>query len=320
LGSAVLSLVVVAVSQLQNREVAEQAYLRTTQNQLGMLATAIYDGRKQSDQILLNTVSDRWRQIGHLDSPPDEHFLIVNNVDSSVILDTAYRGPAHHPPRSNEINQVIIAVREQMGTRMLPLQLRPSDIFQPEDGEQLLGSFRNADGRNWLLGIYRSRAGLRASASQFSLFGTLIVMCGLAMPVSLLLMYYTYHLAQRDQVLAERARSRLAAIVQDSEDAIFAQTFDGVITSWNQGAERLFGYTEVNAIGRKSEEIIPSVRSLEEGRIIVEVGRGERVEERAIETIRTCKDGMSVHILETISPVNDERGRQVGVSIIAMLS
>jgi len=317
LGSAVLSLVVVAISQLQNREVAEQTYLRMTQNELGMLATAIYDGRKQSDQILLNTVSDRWRQIGHLDSPPDEHFLIVNNVDSSVILDTAYRGPAHHPQRSNEINQVIIAVREQMGTRMLPLQLRPSDIFQPEDGEPLLGSFRNADGRNWLLGIYRSRAGLQASASQFSLFGTLIVMCGLAMPVSLLLMYYTYHLAQRDQVLAERARARLAAIVQDSEDAIFAQTFDGVITSWNQGAERLFGYTEVDAIGRKSEEIIPSVRSLEEGRIIVEVGRGERVEERAIETIRTCKDGMSVHILETISPVNDERGRQVGVSIIA---
>jgi PAS domain S-box-containing protein len=317
LGSAVLALVIVAVGQLQSRDVAEQDYLRTTQNELGMLATAIHNERGQNDQALLNAVFDRWLWIGNLNSPPDEHFVIVNNVDSSVILDTAYRGPAHHPPRSKELNQVIITVREQMGTQSLPLHLLYSDSFQPEDSAPLLGSFRNADGRNWLLGIYRSRAGVQASASQFSLFGTLIAMCGLAMPISLLLMYYTYQLAQRDQVLAERARARLAAIVQDSEDAIFAQTFDGIISSWNQGAERLFGYAEAEAIGRRSDEIIPSERSSEEARIIQEVGRGERVEERAIEAIRACKDGRFVHILETISPVNDERGRQVGVSIIA---
>ncbi len=105
--------------------------------------------------------------------------------------------------------------------------------------------------------------------------------------------------------------------MQDSEDAIFAQTFDGVITSWNRGAERLFGYSESEAVGRPSAEIIPSERSVEEQHLIAQIGRGEPAEEQAVETIRTRKNGSAVHLLQTISPVKDDGGRDVGVSIIA---
>lgn len=323
LGSAILSLAVVWISQLQSRELAEQAYLRTTSNELSTVSAAIDYGRNETDQALLNTVFDRWLQAGHWYQDPDEHFVIVKNVDSEVILDTAYRGPSHHPPRSKELDRVIMAIREQMGPQLAPLRLLYSDAFLSESGEPLLGSFRNTSqpnwtrGRNWLLGIYRSRAGLHAATARFSLFGALLVMCGLAMPVSLLLMYHTYRLAQRDQFLAEQASSRLAAIVEDSEDAIFSETFDGVITSWNRGAERLFGYSEAEAIGRTSQEMIHFGRSPEEQQLIEQVGQGERAEDRAVETIRQRKDGTSIHVLQTISPVKDDRGRHVGVSIIA---
>ena len=118
-------------------------------------------------------------------------------------------------------------------------------------------------------------------------------------------------------MLAEQAHARLAAIVQDSEDAIFSETFEGVITSWNRGAEQLFGYSEAEAIGRKSADIITSERTAEERQAIGHVVGGERAEERAVETILACKDGKFVHVLQTISPVNDERGKQIGVSIIA---
>lgn len=318
LGAAILSLVVVAVSQLQNRDVAEQEYLRTTRNEVRMLAAAIDEGKKENNEELLNTVFDRWIQAGHATRNPDEHFLIVDNVDSEVILDSDYRGPSYRPPASADLDQVILAVRERMGFR-----LHYSDTFPSESGEPLLGSFFNSSqpnwrlGRNWLLGIYRSQAGLHAAATRFSLFGTLIVMCGLAMPVSLLLMYYTYYLTQRDQVLAEQARARLAAIVQDSEDAIFSETFDGVITSWNGGAERLFGFSEAEAIGQASAEIICSKQSSEERQVVGQAEQGTHAENRAVEAIRVRKDGTCVYVLQTISPLNDARGRHVGVSVIA---
>jgi PAS domain S-box-containing protein len=321
LGAVILSLVVVAFSQLHNLEEIDQEYLRRTRNEVDLLSYAIDSAGKTDDETLLNKICDQWRNSGHWNHDPDEHFIVVNNADAEVMLDTVYRGLGHHPsasPELRELRQIVVAVAQQKALRRVF-----SDKFQSETGEPLLGTFRDTayptqqNKRNWLLGIFRSQAGLQAAKSQSSLFGTLIVMCGLAIPVSLLLMYYTYHLAQRDQVLAEQARARLAAIVQDSEDAIFAQTFNSVITSWNRGAERLFGYSEQEAIGRRSGEIIPSERPHEEKHVIDQIGRGEPAEERAVETIRTRKDGSAVHLLQTISPVKDDRGRDIGVSIIA---
>jgi PAS domain S-box-containing protein len=114
---------------------------------------------------------------------------------------------------------------------------------------------------------------------------------------------------------AEEARARLAAIVESSEDAIVSKTLDGVVTSWNQGAERLFGYTAAEAVGRPITLIIPPERHDEERMILDRLRRGERVEH--FETVRVAKDGRRLDISLTVSPVRDDAGRVIGASKIA---
>ena len=114
---------------------------------------------------------------------------------------------------------------------------------------------------------------------------------------------------------AEEVQARLAAIVESSEDAIVSKTLDGIIRSWNAGAERLFGYTAAEAVGRSITLIIPPER-LDEERVILErLRRGERVEH--FETVRVAKDGRRIDISLTISPVRDAEGRVVGASKVA---
>ena len=118
-----------------------------------------------------------------------------------------------------------------------------------------------------------------------------------------------------DRKRAEEAQARLAAIVESSEDAIVSKTLDGVITSWNQGAERLFGYTAAEAVGQPITLIIPPERLDEEPAILERLRRGERVEH--FETVRVAKDGRRLDISLTISPVRDGSGRIIGASKIA---
>jgi PAS domain S-box-containing protein len=107
----------------------------------------------------------------------------------------------------------------------------------------------------------------------------------------------------------------LAAIVESSDDAIISKNLDGVITSWNKGAERLFGYTPEEAIGQSIMLIIPADRRDEEKGIIDRIRRGERVEH--FETVRVRKDGNTVDIALTISPVRDAGDRVIGASKVA---
>lgn len=118
-----------------------------------------------------------------------------------------------------------------------------------------------------------------------------------------------------DRKRAEEAQARLAAIVESSEDAIVSKTLDGTITSWNHGAENLFGYTAAEAIGQPITMIIPQERLGEEPVILERIGRGERVEH--FETVRVAKDGRRLDISLTISPIHDSTGRIVGASKIA---
>ena len=113
---------------------------------------------------------------------------------------------------------------------------------------------------------------------------------------------------------AEAAHSQLAAIVESSQDAILSKTLDGVIVSWNAGAERLYGYAADEAVGRPLSMLVPEDRSDEilEG---LERARGERVEPH--ETVRIRKDGTPVHVSLTVSPMRDATGAIVGVSTIA---
>jgi PAS domain S-box-containing protein len=114
---------------------------------------------------------------------------------------------------------------------------------------------------------------------------------------------------------ADKAVGLLAAIVDSSEDAIVSKTLEGVITSWNAGAERLFGYTAKEAIGQHISFIIPLDRRHEETSILAQLGRGERIEH--FDTIRLRKDGSKLEISLTISPVRDASGNIIGASKIA---
>ena len=114
---------------------------------------------------------------------------------------------------------------------------------------------------------------------------------------------------------AELASKRLAAIVESSDDAILSKDTNGIITSWNGGAQRLFGYCEHEVIGNPVTILIPSDRQDEEPVILSRIRRGERIEH--YETIRQRKDGSLVDVSLSVSPILDSSGRVVGASKIA---
>ena len=111
------------------------------------------------------------------------------------------------------------------------------------------------------------------------------------------------------------AQARLAAIVESSDDAIISKDLDGIITSWNGGAERLFGYTADEVIGKPVTMLMPPDRVNEEPGILERIRRGEKIDH--YETVRRRKDGTLLDISLTISPLFDERGRIVGASKIS---
>jgi PAS domain S-box-containing protein len=116
-------------------------------------------------------------------------------------------------------------------------------------------------------------------------------------------------------VVSQSASKQMAAIVSSSDDAIISKNLDGIILSWNPGAERLLGYTAEEAIGKPITLIIPADRRDEEPKILERLRRGERVDH--FETIRKKKDGTLVDISLTISPVRDDLGRVIGASKVA---
>jgi PAS domain S-box-containing protein len=114
---------------------------------------------------------------------------------------------------------------------------------------------------------------------------------------------------------ADKAIGLLAAIVDSSEDAIISKTLQGIITSWNAGAERLFGYTALETIGQSISILIPPERRDEEISILARISQGKRIDH--FDTIRVRKDGCRLEISLTISPVRDASGKIIGASKIA---
>jgi PAS domain S-box-containing protein len=118
-----------------------------------------------------------------------------------------------------------------------------------------------------------------------------------------------------DVTQAERANNLLASIVGSSDDAIVSKSLDGIITSWNNAAERIFGYTPEEAVGKHISLIIPADRQDEEIGILRRIRTGNRVDH--FETVRQRKDGTLIDISATISPVKDSTGRIIGASKVA---
>jgi PAS domain S-box-containing protein len=126
----------------------------------------------------------------------------------------------------------------------------------------------------------------------------------------------TYEVLARKEInRRDRATGLLAAIVDSSDDAVVSKNLDGIITSWNKSAERLFGYSAEEAIGRHITLIIPLDRRAEEDMIIDRIRHGQRVDH--FETMRLRKDGSPIELSLTISPVRDAAGRIIGASKVA---
>lgn len=114
---------------------------------------------------------------------------------------------------------------------------------------------------------------------------------------------------------AELAQFYLAALVASADDAIISKTMDGIVTSWNQGAEHVFGYTAEEMIGRPVSILIPPDHPNEEPEILDRLRRGERV--ASYGTVRVRKDGQLIHVSIAVSPIKDQQGKIIGASKIA---
>jgi PAS domain S-box-containing protein len=145
------------------------------------------------------------------------------------------------------------------------------------------------------------RVGLEIAASP---------MAGFAVPLTALFLRDISARRQRDAV-----RERLAAIVESSDDAIISKTLEGTITSWNPGAERLFGYSSEEVIGRPMLILFPADRVGEEAEILAQISRGRTVDH--FETQRLRKDGALIDVSVTTSPIKDATGVVIGASKIA---
>ena len=113
----------------------------------------------------------------------------------------------------------------------------------------------------------------------------------------------------------EERKEHFSAIIQSSDDAIISKTLDGIITSWNNSAERIFGYTAQEIIGKHITKIIPINRLDEETKILAQLKRGERIDH--FETKRMTKDGRLLDISLSISPIKNSKGIIIGASKIA---
>jgi PAS domain S-box-containing protein len=121
--------------------------------------------------------------------------------------------------------------------------------------------------------------------------------------------------ADAERRLADEASARLAAIVQSSDDAIISKDLNGVITSWNASAERIFGYTEAEALGRHITLIIPPELHAQEAETLRRLRAGERIDH--FETVRVAKGGSRVRVALTISPVKNSSGEIIGASKVS---
>jgi PAS domain S-box-containing protein len=150
------------------------------------------------------------------------------------------------------------------------------------------------------------------SVSSLSIVGIIVVtflILGIAVLTSLAGRQFSI------QAVKLEARAHLAAIVESSDDAIIGKTLEGVILTWNSAAESMFGYSAQEAVGKKMTMLIPPERSSEEPDILARIARGEKVAH--LETTRTRKDGRSLDVSMTISPMRDSRGKIIGASNIA---
>jgi len=185
--------------------------------------------------------------------------------------------------------------------------LMPSPHQEAHDS--YLANYRRT-GHAKIIGIGREVAGRRKYGTQFPME---LSVSEVKLANRRLFTGFVRDITQRKQ--AEKALLHYAALVESSDDAIIGKTLEGYITSWNQGAETVFGYVREEMIGKHISILIPPDRKDEEPEILEKIKRGEAVDH--YETIRRRKDGTLIDISVTISPIRDADGNIIGASKVA---
>jgi two-component system CheB/CheR fusion protein len=215
---------------------------------------------------------------------------------ATIFLDAAFRIKLFTPAATSLFN----VIDSDLGRPVSDITLRFSDPELLGDGQQVLQQLvprekeiSTADGRWWIRRImpYRTR--------DRRIDGVVITFVDIT---------------ERKQA-ADAVVRRLAAIVESSADAIFSEDLDGTIRTWNRAAERLYGYTRDEAVGRSVERLVPEDRAEELAAIMARLRRGETVEQ--LETERVRKDGQRIPVALTVSPVRENSGKVESASVIA---
>ncbi|HYM69146.1 MAG TPA: PAS domain S-box protein [bacterium] len=243
------------------------------------------------------------RNVGRRDDAPADHSQFLR-----LLFDNGPLPMWVYDPDTLRFLAVNQAAVDQYGyAREEFLAMRVSDIRTPDAVPQLLAD------------IAARRPGLRRTAERRH-------MCKDGRVITVGVTSQVVEFAGRTAVLvvahditeevnAAALRSRLAAIVESSDDAIISATLDGVITSWNAGAEWMYGYTAADMLGRSVAVLAAPDRRDEITSILERLARGDRIDH--LETVRIRRDGTRFDVSLAISPVRDRTGRIVGVSTIA---
>ena len=192
---------------------------------------------------------------------------------------------------------------------------QPLDLLMPDrfvsNHRLLVENFGQTPGRARSMGERTEITALRADGSEFPAEASI---SKLEIDGEQIFTAILRDISQRKRT--EGALSQLAAIVADSEDAIFSKTLDGTVVSWNASAQRLFGYSPAEAIGQPILTlIVPGDRQGEETTLLEKIAQGESVQQ--FETVRRRKNETLIHVALTISPVKDAQGQMIGISTIA---
>ena len=239
--------------------------------------------------------------------------LALTNERTRAIVDTALDGivTMDHEGKITEFNPAAERIfgysRSEVIGRPLAQVIIPSRLRERHSA----GLARYlATGEAPLLGKRLELSGLRADCSEVAVELSIKRMPGDGPPS---FAGFVRDLTEREQ--AAETNARLAAIIASSDDAIASKNLQGIITSWNLGAERLFGYSAQEALGKPMAMLIPPERSSEEPAILARIARGESTDH--FETVRIGKDGRKIDVSVTISPLRDSQGRIIGASKIA---